>query len=449
MPLLQSLVHFLQTQLLPRLPAPLRAVFEGGAQKQLLATIRQSLVLIDSELVHLETGRSVSIEAHPTQEIANSNPAEHFATCLAKAAAKLIRNNNSQSNGQSNGQAEGEGIILYLPPSEFLATSINMPGVGIENLRAALKLQADNLFPSFNQPLDLTLANHDADDGTRIALWHTEQSTNTLFDALKNENCYLVAVAPRNLLNRGHSAVADYDGKGATLVELKDGAVQSWLHINQLDMIDDELNKQWRDALALHSETECLNLRGIDSFANLSQWEIPTDHCFFTEGALQSNKRQEKKRNLSLAAAACLVVLMMAAVPFVIQSIQFRALAASLNEQRAESAQARENRSVVVNFENEWGPVTDFPIQEVEQAMFTLQRILQPDQLSSFELSEGVIKIQGTSSEPQAILQRLEQDPMFTEVVFSRATNNNRYYIDLRLSTVNFEGYMVRHFPDA
>jgi hypothetical protein len=81
--------------------------------------------------------------------------------------------------------------------------------------------------------------------------------------------------------------------------------------------------------------------------------------------------------------------------------------------------------------------------------MFTLQNILQPDQLASFELSEGVIKIQGTSAEPQAILQRLEQDPMFTEVVFSRATNNSRYYIDLRLSTVNFEGYMARYFPDA
>jgi hypothetical protein len=37
---------------------------------------------------------------------------------------------------------------------------------------------------------------------------------------------------------------------------------------------------------------------------------------------------------------------------------------------------------------------------------------------------------------------------MFTEVVFSRATSNTRYYIDLRLATVNFEAYMVRYFPD-
>ena len=45
-------------------------------------------------------------------------------------------------------------------------------------------------------------------------------------------------------------------------------------------------------------------------------------------------------------------------------------------------------------------------------------------------------------------LQRLERDPLFTEVVFSRATSNTRYYIDLRLANVNFEAYRVRHFPD-
>ena len=103
---------------------------------------------------------------------------------------------------------------------------------------------------------------------------------------------------------------------------------------------------------------------------------------------------------------------------------------------------------MVVNFENEWGALSDFPDQRIREAMFTLQNVLSPERLTSLEISEGLVKIQGTSSDPQAILQRLEQDPLFTEVIFSRATNNTRYYIDLRLSPVNFEAYMVRHFPD-
>ena len=80
--------------------------------------------------------------------------------------------------------------------------------------------------------------------------------------------------------------------------------------------------------------------------------------------------------------------------------------------------------------------------------MYTLQAVLSPTQLSSLEISKGIVRLQGSSSEPQAILQRLEGDPMFTAVAFSRATSNDRFFIDLRLSTVNFDAYMVRYFPD-
>jgi hypothetical protein len=119
----------------------------------------------------------------------------------------------------------------------------------------------------------------------------------------------------------------------------------------------------------------------------------------------------------------------------------------TLESVRELSSAAREDRAIVQNFEDTWGPINDFPIQNVREALFTLQSILSPEQLTSFELSEGIIKIEGQSAQPQAILQRLEQDSNFTEVAFSRATNNSSYYIDLRLSTVNFEGYTVRYFP--
>tara|TARA_Y100000814_G_scaffold259406_1_gene209590 strand:- start:1061 stop:1405 length:345 start_codon:yes stop_codon:yes gene_type:complete len=112
------------------------------------------------------------------------------------------------------------------------------------------------------------------------------------------------------------------------------------------------------------------------------------------------------------------------------------------------SQEARRDQLAVVNFETQWGPLNDFPEQRLRQAMFTLQNVLSPERLSSMEVSEGLIKLQGTSSDPQAILQKLEQDPLFTEVLFSRATSNTRYYIDLRLSPINFEAYMVRYFPE-
>ena len=38
---------------------------------------------------------------------------------------------------------------------------------------------------------------------------------------------------------------------------------------------------------------------------------------------------------------------------------------------------------------------------------------------------------------------------MFTGVDFARATSNDRYYIEMRLSTVNFDGYRERHFAEV
>lgn len=149
-----------------------------------------------------------------------------------------------------------------------------------------------------------------------------------------------------------------------------------------------------------------------------------------------------------VAAAAVAAALFLSSIPFLVQSIQFRSLAATLEAQRELSFEARQDQAIVVSFENELGPINDFPDQRVREAMFNLQNALSPNRLSSLEITDGSINIQGTSAEPQAILQQLEQDPMFTEVAFSRATNNDRYNIGLRLSTVNFDAYLVRYFPE-
>ena len=149
-----------------------------------------------------------------------------------------------------------------------------------------------------------------------------------------------------------------------------------------------------------------------------------------------------------IGAAGIVILLLLSVIPFIGQSIELNRLVASLEAQRVLSSGARLDQSVVINFENEWGPINDFPVQQIRESMFNLQSVLSPNRLSSLEISEGLFRIQGISQDPQALLERLEQNPMFAEVAFSRATNNNRYYIDLRLSTVNFEAYMVRYFPN-
>jgi hypothetical protein len=428
MTLAQDLSSQFKVRILPALPSPIRGIFGDGSRRHLIAKVNQRLLLFNNTLISLESGQRVQLESGG-QQLPMSE--------LARGAKTLIKSSESTP-----------AVMLYLPPAEFVATSVNMPGLDREMLLSALQLQVDNLFPSFSDKLEVTLGTeaHDPLESS-IALWFPENLMNKLFEEFAAQQLFLVAIAPRAVIDNTAPAIVDVDQQGGTLVQFEHNAVTNWLHINQLDMQEDSLNQQWTAALGnLQSGADSLDCP--ESYTKFKTANLSQDYAFIPSGALNARKREEKGRNLTFAAAAAVVLMMVAYIPFLLQSIQFRSLASTLAEYREQSVAARADQAVVVNFENQWGVITDFPNQDVQDAMFTLQTILQPDQLASLELTEGLIKIQGTSSEPQAILQRLEQDPMFTEVVFSRATNNSRYYIDLRLSTVNFEGYMVRYFPD-
>ena len=275
-----------------------------------------------------------------------------------------------------------------------------------------------------------------------------------LFAAFAEQGVFLAAIKPR-LLNLGSidegalSRIVDDDATSVTCAVLNSGVLQKWLQLNKRDLEQDYFQQQWQKASASDaSNAKRIELNSEQDYFDLTDKNSGQDYCFFPCGALDATRRAEKGKRYIAAVAAAIALLFIAAIPFIAQSLEFRSLAASLEAQRQMSSTARDDQAAVVSFENQWGLINDFPEQRIRDAMFTLQNLLSPDVLTSLEVSEGLIKIQGTSAEPQAILQRLEQDPMFTEVIFSRATNNSRYYIDLRLSTVNFEGYMVRYFPD-
>ncbi len=426
-----TLANDLSTQfkarILPALPEPLRALILGGTRRHLLAKVNQRFLVFNQSLINLDSGEQTTID---------SAECDDWAAAIALAASKLVTGD------------EPKAILLYLPPSEFVATTVNMPGLDRDMLLSALALQTDNLFPSFNKKLVSALGGENPEpDTATIALWLPETRMDQLFEAFSKQGLFLVSIAPRVIIDSSSKALVDVDASGGTLVEFQAGQLSNWISISQLDINDGTLNQEWTASIAA-TGTDKKTLDSCESYANLGSTNHTQDYMFFPSGALAVRKQEEKGRNRTFAAAAVIAALVVAAIPFLYQSFQFRSLASTLAEYREQSATARENQLIVVNFENQWGAITDFPEQDIPSAMFTLQNILLPDQLASLELNQGLLKIQGSSSEPQAILQRLEQDPMFTEVAFSRATNNSRYYIDLRLSTVNFEGYMVRYFPD-
>lgn len=410
----------------------------GDARGELVKACSDTLLVLGSTLIHAQSGSRTELEIGTVLK----------AEDLAHKAAVLLRQNPSESKDRS--------ILLLLPPSEFVATSSTMPGLTGDNLVSALKLQKETLLPACNQHLALAVESNPAMQQEPVtAVWVSQARLDSLFNAFAEQNLFLAVVRPRLLqllTNEPVMTVIEKDGEVLTAVSILDGYLGSWLQINEQDLQQDEFSEQWQAELTNISNSNSnpaeVNVANIDDYLSKLNPEAKRSYCYFPAGALAARKKAEKGRQALLAAAAVAGLLILGSIPFIAQSVELAMANSRLESTREMSAEARADQAVVVDFENQWGIFNDFPDQQVREALYQLQEVLAAERLSSLELSDGLIRIQGTSSDPQAILQRLEQDPMFTEVVFSRATNNTRYYIDLRLASVNFEGYLVRYFPD-
>lgn len=423
-------------QLTAYLPAQLRTLLQGASGRDLVKKVDTTFLLFDNMLAHLESRREVQLESHD-------------ADAIAAGCAQLL-------SGRSAERRKDCAALLLLPANYFVATKTTMPGVAKDNLIAALKIQADSILPSLDTSLALAINPQSAAEGTEhLALWTLDSTLTQLFQAFEAQDIFLAAIKPRFLNGESENStqprtrVFDRDAQTETYAEIESGVLKKLLHVRKQDLEQEVFRDQWQQSVIDDGSAQTLELKELSDYYARLDAQANQDYCFFPHGALNATRRTAQGKQYIAAAAAVVVMLFLAAIPFIAQSIEFRSLAATLHEQRELASEARQDQAAVVSFENEWGLISDFPEQNIDAAMFTLQNILRPDTLSSMEVTEGLIKIQGSSNEPQAILQRLEQDPMFTEVVFSRATNNSRYYIDLRLSTVNFEGYMIRYFPDA
>ncbi len=408
----------------------------GDARGDLLNACTDTLLVLGESLVHIQSNTMVELEPGSSEV---SLP-EH----LASKAEGLINDHKLDVNNRS--------ILLLLPPSEFVATTSVMPGLSGEHLVSALKLQQENLLPACDQKLSLAVEPNAALQQENVtALWLSEDRLSELFTAFDNKGLMLAAVKPRLLhLKAGTSATTfiEKDNGLLTAVSLQDQNIVSWLQIHEQDLIQEDFSEQWRAEIANLPSALELDTNNASEYASAVEKDINGSYGFFPAGALNARKKAEKGRQALMAVAALVGVLLLASLPFIAQSFELSLANSRLDSTREMSADARSDQAVVVDFENQWGIFNDFPDQRVREALYQLQEVLGAERLSSLELTDGLIRIQGTSSDPQAILQRLERDPMFTEVVFSRATNNTRYYIDLRLAEVNLEAYMVRYFPD-
>jgi len=419
------------------LPTGLKNLLHINARGQLLRQINTVLLVYEDRLYDLGNARWCSLTTE-----ANSDKAQ----AIASAAASLL-----------DAQTANSKILLLMPGSDFLATPVNMPGVARENLNAAVQLQTAVILPSYEMPLRFALNTvPTAREQTQadIVLWTNESLLDGLFSAFAVAGLFLTAVMPRALaaaptVESGlDSVIADSDTHTLTHLVYRRGVLTEYLQINRADLNDPEFQRQWQQSTASHGGITLALESAQDYLDNHLSRPLEREYCFLPAGAQAALQQLQKGRRRVMAAAAAVVLVLLAGLPFLWQSVQFRMLQANLQTQRELAAEAREDQAVVRNFEQRWGVLNEFPRQQLAATLQQLQEVLSPSVLSSLELDEGLIEIEGESDDPQSLLQELEQDPIFTGVDFARATNNNRYYIELRLSTVDFDAYRQWYFPE-
>jgi hypothetical protein len=343
-------------------------------------------------------------------------------------------------------------IALLLPAEEFVSTLTPLPGLAGAAALQALRLQATTLIPSYDEPLALVdKPNRIAGTDDYLCLWMTQARLATLSDAFEKEGIELAAVLPRALLVETTAAATAGDTGGQGTRSEKDRA-----DVHQTSRQIDQDSRQITQVVMRAGapiKWETLQLSDLEEPAWLSQRHaipalplaLASGFAFVPPGELKRRLALKNKTTVVALAAGLLLAAVLTLIPFAVQSVQFRLAASELADLRALNDSARQNQAFVADFDSRWGTINEYPQQDIIATLFTLQRVISPDTLTGLEIEEGVVTIEGTSSNPQAILQRLEQDPLFTEVSFSRATSNSRYTIGLRLSNVSFEGYRARY----
>jgi hypothetical protein len=286
----------------------------------------------------------------------------------------------------------------------------------------------------------------------------TQARLTELSEAFEVEGIELAAILPRALLAPSDDTgetyrLLDQDPQQITQVVMREGAPVKWDTLQRSDLDEPELLEQWQAELKstelafqgpLISQSDPAWLSTQEAMASLNA-ALATGIYFVPPGEVKRRQAQKNKTTITAIAASLALIAVLTLIPFALQSIQFRLAASELADLRALNSTARQDQAYVADFDSRWGTINDYPRQEIIDALYTLQRVISPDTLTGLEIEEGVVNIEGTSNNPQAILQRLEQDQLFTEVAFSRATSNSRYSISLRLSNVSFEGYRARY----
>jgi len=419
---------------LSELKLSLQSLYATSAHKDLLVAIDTSLVLVDQTLINTATG-----EYRHLPTAVDSGPAETLASC----ASRLLEGR------------PGASILLLLPPANFVATRFTLGIRGENLLRSALQLQVHTLIPACEEPLLLGL---NGNSGEGVALWYPAHQAEALFLAFRSEGLLLTALMPRVLalaqLQEDEAALilSDEDASHLARLEYRDGVIGSYLSLKHSDLEQSDFAAQWQQESARLAPAGTLRADGLAFWTGLRQtFAGSLSYSFFPAGAEKIGRELQLGKQRRVAALAAAAVVLVLTLPFLNNWFQIQRLEAQVERLREQSTLARQSQAAVFQMEDQWGPIADYPRQDVGGILLTLNELIASS-LTTFNLAKGVVDITGFAQDPALLLEQLAQREEFFNVGQSRSSSagnsSNRgdgFGIRLHVSGVDFPAYESKY----
>lgn len=452
---MKSLLTTFKTFSWQGLQSAARGLVADSARQDILATVKVSLVLYENTLINTANGEYRELkraqdepraagEVRAEGEEPVETPEETRAQLLARYARQLVSMRD-----------EAQGILLLLPPSEFLSTRFSLALTGENLLRSSLKLQAHTLIPAYEDELLLAV---NASKSEGVALWYPAHEADALFEAFAAQGLFLAAIEPRTLalppaeLQDKDLLLVDEDGAHICQMEIREGAIRAHHVVTQTDLQQEEFAQQWQSEIARVVAPTRIDATSREFWHGRRQLVTPlANYCFLAKGAEQYGRNlllQKQKRFGAMAAGVFVALLFL---PFVINWLQIAILEMQVASLREESAVARQSQAAVYAMEDEWGVIADFPRQNVSQILLTLNQLMSYS-LTSFSVDKGVVNIVGHSQDPALLVEQLSEVELFYDVGQSRSSSGtggadrgDRFGIRMNLNGVDFPAYEAKY----
>jgi len=427
----------------------IRSFFQTEIREEILKGVNVRLLYLNGELINLENKQSIENVILDAETIAQ--------------ASKLLLPNEPKKKKQAH------TIVLFLPLTEFIYTQYDLATVDSHNIKSALNYQRDELLPASENDLQLAVSHLKHKDN--FALWFSQQKVQNYHFAFQQLGLNLSAILPRlSLLSiKGHISknqstqtglhqfqdcadnyLAQFSFYNYSLVQLG--------HITDQDSKVDTFQQEWNSKFPATANS-------IELLKNKSDWFKWTDekrssdnyklsqYVYFPEqitNRFQNRGRLRKSRVIGLLAFILLFIL---AVPFVINEVRYWKYEAKYQAYMDKAKDVRKMRADVFNHEEQWALYLNYPRINVLDIVSRLNKIIPTNSwISSFQIKNGYVEIDGFSPNPAAILEVISAQSDFNEVAFNkniraqRGQNKERFGITFHIKGLNVEEYEKEYF---